>query len=302
MVQCRLLHGFTTRTFYNYQITRAVRVILKLYGQIDVENLLIGTKQEGNPRADDMRAAATKLEDVLIHGAILADEVGLGKTQQSLLVALLHRFLNDTEKENKASQVLFKPILLVVPPTLINQWLQEIRSHWTGFRVFVLYGGHDFKEAMALSTISHTAIKEYLSLEALPKESRYIFDTSDPRAAEVIVLTLYDTHKPRTGTKKIEKIPGVPFVPPVRDAKGRMIWKKKPREQPYWETNQKNVYSLLIADEAQKIKNYSSGSWSVLFLQSFQKTLLVTATPMYNSAKVGLLFILLASTFLYAYS
>lgn len=288
MIRSRLLKGLTTRTFFNYQISGAVGVIIRLYGKIDVDKLLAGVNQKDNPRASDMKEAASRLTHPLIHGAILADEVGLGKTQQSLLVAILHRFLNDTQRADDDSKVLYKPILLVVPPTLINQWLQELRSCWPGLRVIISYEGHDFKDVMALASISHTAMKEYPAAEAIPRNLRYIFDTSDPKAAEAILLTSYNTHKLRTGTKKIKKVPGVAHKPPRYGLDGRMIWKKKPRKQPYWTTNHVNVYSLMIADEAQKIKNYSTGIWSILYLHSVRKTLLVTATPMYNSARVSI--------------
>lgn len=66
---------------------------MKLYGTIDVEKLLEKTEQLDNPRVVSIRDASTKLNDLLLHGAILANEVGLGKTKQALLVALLHTLL-----------------------------------------------------------------------------------------------------------------------------------------------------------------------------------------------------------------
>jgi hypothetical protein len=40
------------------------------------------------------------------------------------------------------------PILLLVPPTLINQWLHEIREYWPGFKAIISYSDHMFKETI----------------------------------------------------------------------------------------------------------------------------------------------------------
>ena len=66
------------------------------------------------------RDTAAMLEDLLIHGAIPADEVGLGKIKQSLLAVRLHAILTDTNR----------PTLICVPAGLVNSWIAEIREEW----------------------------------------------------------------------------------------------------------------------------------------------------------------------------
>jgi len=260
--------------------------ILKLYGKIDAEKLLQDTGNTKNPRADVISVAAKQLNDLLLHGAILADDVGLGKTKQALLVGYLHTLLYDARAKDDPSKLQHQPILLVVPSTLINQWLAELRECWPCYTIMVSYSDYAYKSVMTMNDLSYSTMKDYPSLESIPSHLRYIFDNSDPRARKVIVVTTYETHKLRTATKMTRKIPGVPFKKMRYDEKGQVIWKKPPRTENYYITNQSNVYSLMIADEAQKIKNISTGLWSVLYLQSFPKTLLCTATPMHNSVKV----------------
>ncbi|PGH03058.1 hypothetical protein AJ80_08753 [Polytolypa hystricis UAMH7299] len=243
LVRSHILQKCTTCEFYLYQISSVVGLVLKLYGHFDVDRLLSGTSSLDHPRADDIRRVATRLNDLCIHGCVLADETGLAKTKQALLAALLCTFFEDD----------FRPKLLVVPATLINQWLREIRHHWPWFTAVVSYEDHDFKEVMALSSIPHLAMKEYPNLETLTNNLRYIFDTSNRRAWTTIVVTSYETHKARTGRKEIRKIQGVPFAKPRYNQAGEMIWKIKPRTEAFWKTNQAGVYSLLVADEAQKL-------------------------------------------------
>ena len=97
-------------TFYDYQITGAVGLILKLYGKIDADKLLNGTNNKDNPRAAKIRQAASKLEDLRINGAILCDKEGFGKTKQALLAAYLHVHLMIIREKGSGKQ-LFEPIL-----------------------------------------------------------------------------------------------------------------------------------------------------------------------------------------------
>jgi hypothetical protein len=281
----QILKKVTDRHFYVFQVTGAIGAVLKLYGRIDVEKLLVATEYLNHPKANDIRAAAAGLEDLLIHGCILADDVGFGKTIQSLTVVFFHSILYD--KKGEDGEVVCEPSLLVVPATVINQWLAEIRQHWPYFELVISYEDHNFKAEMAMNSLSHTAMREYPSLEAVPGNLQYIFDKKEPRALRTIVITSYETHKLRTGIKMTKNIPGKPYKPARFDDRGDPIWKRPPRKLHYWITKHDGTYSLVIADESQKVKNYSTGLWTVLYLQNFRKTLLLTATPMYNSAKVS---------------
>jgi SNF2 family DNA or RNA helicase len=111
-----------------------------MYGKIDADALLTGTRSIDKPCAESVRKAALELEDLLIHGAILADEVGLRKTKQSLLISLIHSFLND-HHDLKTNNQIFRPSLLVVPPSLVIELLKltkEVRSNFRAVRLPLL--------------------------------------------------------------------------------------------------------------------------------------------------------------------
>ncbi|OBT86897.1 hypothetical protein VE02_03857 [Pseudogymnoascus sp. 03VT05] len=292
-----LLSKMTRSEFYGYQISGAVGCILKMYGTIDAQKLIEKTEHLNNPRVVTIQHAATQLNDLLMHGCILADEVGLGKTKQALLIALLHSLLyvgrEKTQSQNKPEDTqdtpqelphqIYQPILLVVPPTLIYQWIQELRQTWPYFSIALSYSDHDFKGIMSLHTIPHIAMREYPKMDNMPAALKYLFTKSDPQAQSTIILTSYETHKSRTAIKMTRNVPGVPYKKPQFNEHGAQIWKVPPREEQYLTTKHQGVYSLLIADEAQKIKNNATGLWSILYIQSFPKILLATATPIYNS-------------------
>jgi len=117
----KLLQGVISSHFYHYQITNAISYILKLYRKIDAEKLLQDTGNTKNPRADIISVAAKQLNNLLLYGAILTDNIGLEKTKQALLVEYLHTLLYNTKAKDNPSKLQHQPILLVVPSTLINQ-------------------------------------------------------------------------------------------------------------------------------------------------------------------------------------
>jgi hypothetical protein len=213
-VRSRLLSSATSSEFYSYQVSGAIGCLLKLYGTIDIEAVLIQMDKGDDPSADSIRAAAGRLRDLTLHGCILADEVGFGKTKESLLVALIHSMVYAEKSKETIPKDLHRPILLLVPPTLIGQWLKEIQTFWRCFRPVVSYSDCEMKNEMALATIPHQAIVEYPSMEAMPLNLRFVFDATNNLARDVIIVTSYETHKVGTMVKKSRMEPGVPYSNP----------------------------------------------------------------------------------------
>ncbi len=68
-------------------------------------------------------------------GAILADDMGLGKTLQSIsLLAAIH------EKIIPSASASDKPHLIVVPPTLLFNWEQELQRFYPKLKVYQYFG------------------------------------------------------------------------------------------------------------------------------------------------------------------
>lgn len=216
----------TSKSFYRYQISGAVGATLKLYDSIDAEKLLNATNQE-NPRAKEIKAAAAELNDLQTHDCIIADEMGFGKTCQSLLAAFLHSVLYDVR--NTDDKVLYGPILIITPATVIVQWLREIRNDWPYFQCLISYDDHEMRDCFDLGSLSYTNMTEFPSLDTVPEELRYVFRGDDRRALSTLIVSSHETHKKRNGTKMTKNIPGVPYNPPRRKKKGKVIWKKQPR-------------------------------------------------------------------------
>lgn len=89
-------------------------------------------------------------------GGIIGDEMGLGKTIQVIsFLAGLHY-----------SQLLDKPILIVVPATVLNQWINEFHKWWPPMRCVILHG---IGSGMG-NKISEEKLEEYLETHD-PKSS-----------------------------------------------------------------------------------------------------------------------------------
>lgn len=91
-------------------------------------------------------------------GGILGDEMGLGKTVQVILfLAGLHHL-----------RILLKPILVVVPATVLAQWCNEFHRWWPPFRVVLLHA-----IGLGLNKVKHLEEEEleaFVAGETLDKE------------------------------------------------------------------------------------------------------------------------------------
>jgi len=270
----------TTRDFYDYQVSGAVSGALMLYGRIDPDKLLAATNALEHECAARVRDAASKLEALRIHGGILADNVGLGKTIQCMLLAWLHAVLWEGPT--------YGPILLTVPPSLVVGWILEIKNHWPAFTLVISYEDHVFKDVMADRSISYLGMRNYPNLDYLPAGIKYVWDKKNARSIWAIILSSYETHKMRTGKKERIIIPGERYANAQRDPEtGKLLWKRKPKVKWVWVALHKGVYTLWIGDEAQKVKNINTGLWAVMFNQCVQKSWFATATPIYNGIRVS---------------
>ena len=114
-------------------------------------------------------------------GGILADEMGLGKTVQAL--ALVLATLNDLRKEKDARQeradVGHRDVerwnshatLIIVPPALVGQWLNEIRKiAGDNLRVQFLDGKNQ-NQSLHLDSSADIVVATYQSLESKGKKA-----------------------------------------------------------------------------------------------------------------------------------
>ncbi|CAH2352777.1 DNA repair and recombination protein Rad26p [[Candida] railenensis] len=111
------------------------------------------------------------------NGGIIGDEMGLGKTVQVIsFIAGLHY-----------SGLLDKPVLVVVPATVLNQWVNEFHRWWPPLRCIIL---HSIGSGMSgkVQKSSEEQLEEYLE-KLSPSEGKKKFGgigSTNKRAVELI--------------------------------------------------------------------------------------------------------------------
>lgn len=115
-------------------------------------------------------------------GGIIGDEMGLGKTIQIIsFLAGLHY-----------SGLLDKPVLVVVPATVLNQWVNEFHRWWPPLRCVIL---HSIGSGMTGKNISETKLEDFLeTADPNSSKSSFLGIKSQINAKEIIDRVMEKGH------------------------------------------------------------------------------------------------------------
>ncbi|KAJ5106182.1 Helicase C-terminal [Penicillium angulare] len=206
------------------------------------------------------------------------EETGFGKAKESLLPLLLYCVVAKPTSPN----------VLLVPGTLIDPWLGELEN-WPFFETILSYDQRGVQRHVTISRSQMFRNKrgEFLKI---PPTLSYIFENKFSRARRLIIISTYDTHWKRTSETEVEIIPGVRHKPPKFE-NGKELWIKPPVKKEVYTTDYDDVFGVLVVDEAHRVKNRHTRVWQVLNMQHYDKVILLTPTPIFNSIHdlVGLL-------------
>ncbi|MDR1098412.1 MAG: DEAD/DEAH box helicase [Tannerella sp.] len=91
-----------------------------------------------------------KLLDMNRMGGCLADDMGLGKTLQALAFFQMLKERREHDEKQGVLMKLHKTILIVVPTSLVHNWLMEIQRFTSGLQVYVFTGAQRTKNVNRL--------------------------------------------------------------------------------------------------------------------------------------------------------
>ncbi|KAI0521787.1 P-loop containing nucleoside triphosphate hydrolase protein [Xylaria bambusicola] len=248
------------RGLLDHQVTGIVWLLSRLFG--DLPTLKCKDPLEGTLCSNIQSLADADNRDRLkgpkYFGGILADSMGLGKTLivVALVNILISQGLNTMRRKNGKIEHL--PILLIAPnATVACQWVQEFKNvlDESTLHQIILSGP-------GLEEITNTVHLDRESFNQWPAPLCYVWDKNDSRASKVIIITTMESWAGRTCSFKADQ------------------------DQGGWSstfTRKKRSFSLVIVDEAYKVKNHRTKNWRSVYLLKRQFTLLITATPCMNS-------------------
>jgi SNF2 family DNA or RNA helicase len=268
---CTLLPD-VKETFFPYQVTGAVFILLCLYGTIPLP-----TEHANEPA---VVACLNSLKRLQTFGCIVADTTGLGKTKETLLaLSFSIRFQDEQDDTGKS---IYKPSLIAVPSQLVMQWVKEIRTHWP-FQLLISYDKDEIDDNNQSKVISSKVMKQFAETgKGLDKRFKRNFNENDRRARETIVLTSIDTHAERTTWVETVHHAAVSFDPPRYD---EVTGVEKFAEAAYDEHFYRSW--IVVVDEAHGIKNVHTQNFASIFTLKARYKILVTATPMQNNQSVS---------------
>ncbi|OTA91200.1 hypothetical protein M434DRAFT_32900 [Hypoxylon sp. CO27-5] len=257
------------RGFLDNQITAIVWIMSRFIGVLP--RLKIKQTKRWDPRTQKyVQEPETPLEKMhrmrlrgpRYGGAILADSMGLGKTMTTIacLDILANQRLNSPRESGKQK---YRPMLILTPNnTVAAQWVDEI-DHITSKRGVkrIIISGNGAQKKEHQERVSCLTAKEFT--KDWPQSLNYVWNEDDLRASRVIFVMAIDTWAGRT------------CMSTGNDVETERKW-----HSTFTEKGRK--FSIVVVDEAYKIRHAATRNWKSVALLNRQFTLLVTATPCMN--------------------
>ncbi|KAK5634613.1 hypothetical protein RRF57_010326 [Xylaria bambusicola] len=248
------------RGLLDHQVTAIVWLLSRLFGDLPTlqcKDPLAGTRCSNIQTLNDADNRDL-LKGPKYFGGILADSMGLGKTL--IIVALVNILISQGLNTIRAEDGAIKrhPILLIAPnATVACQWVREFQNILDESTLHQIILSGPGLEELAYGNVVHLDRESFNQWPAL---LRYVWNDSDTHASKVIIITTMESWAVRTCAYN------------AQEKKWNSTF-----------TEMKRSFSLVIVDEAYKVKNHRTKNWRSVYLLERQFTLLITATPCMNS-------------------
>lgn len=246
--------------FLDSQVNGAVFMLQRTLGSIPVATKF----------ADDahMRGIAAKLKSVQTHGGIVVDTMGFGKTYTALLFAAYHAAY--APHTGTSGKPVHRPILCIVPAgVVLQQWQDAIKDKFLSLNIIVAHGERPNDAKLSMHWVSAMAVRDYpQSLRNWPKHLRYIFDLTNPKASQTIILSSYDTFAQRT-------------LKVTKQQKRNGQYKK------VYTSSWQGVFDIVIMDEGHKLRHPFTKTYASIKMLKANVHWFLTATPVINDSMVS---------------
>ncbi|KAI0453414.1 P-loop containing nucleoside triphosphate hydrolase protein [Xylaria acuta] len=253
-------HEDGRRGLLDHQVTAIVWLLSRMFGNLPTlkyEDPVTGRFHSNIINSSD-EENRDSLKGPKYFGGILADSMGLGKTLTAVaLIDLLIRQKLNVEQDDDGTPS-YRPILLITPnATVANQWVQEFDQVIDESILHnIVVSGPGLEASSENYRVIHLARENF---RQWPAAINYMWDEDDPRASQVVLIMTMESWAARTCTK---------------DEEGEWISSF---------TEEGRGFSLVVVDEAYKLKNPGTKNWRSVYFLKRQFTLLITATPCMNT-------------------
>lgn len=255
--------------FLDQQVTSIVWILQRFLGELPRLKVADPETDEYLPDSKEDKGNRKKLQGPKYSGGILADSMGLGKTLSCIacLELMAGQELNVIKKkpDGRRMQKTYRPMAILAPnATVAAQWIEEICQSTDPETISqIITSGNGLRYRAHPSGRVRSLTAEQFASKSWPADVEYVWKEKEKRAAKTIIIMSIDTFAGRT-------------VEVSTNAAGQATFTSS-------FTRLKRRFSIVVVDEAHKVKNDATRNWKAVSLLDRQFTLLVTATPTINS-------------------
>lgn len=195
---------------------------------------------------------------------ILADNMGLGKTFQSLSVIYFSMFHGPHSADGQDD---YLPTLIIAPSTeILLLWVEEIAAHYPAISVIVAANLPRDRFTRLEGKLDISLVGRKGCVEQWPKKLSYVWSHTDRRAERTIIISTIDTYASRTVRK-------------IRGENNQITHRSR------W-TDMDRSFRTMWIDEAHRLRNTDTVAYHAIKETKYEGVVLVTATPSFMEHKV----------------
>lgn len=257
-------------TFLDFQINAIAFMLQRSTGGIPLS--------QERAQNHEVASACLSLESIYTFSDYLVDITGIEKTDTALgfvsQCTLYSRYADHSDVHR---------LMLITTPNdaVFSQWVDKISYHYQDLTLIISNDDRPSDAKFLKNWVSSTAMREAPhKLENWPDHLRYVFNTDDPRASKVVIVSPFDCHSARTMDVTYRRRARRAVASRIEAHKGHQ------GEVQVFTTKWKGRFSVVSSDEGYRVRHVITKIHASIEQLEAKIHWILTVTPVMNTLMI----------------